>query len=146
MTISDTPAATSVVNRYGTPKRAVTKRTKILAIAGVLVVVLIWAVWVSGGTGAPKVSSKLVGYTVVDQTMTTVDMQVTKGPDQTARCAVEAMNSDYAVVGWNVITIGPNATNVGTNKGTTTSMRANVRTDSLAVTGVIDSCWIVTDK
>jgi len=78
--------------------------------------------------------------------MTTVDMQVTKAPDQTAKCAVEAMNANYAVVGWDVITIGPNATTVGTNKGTTTSMRANVRTDSLAVTGVIDSCWIVTDK
>jgi hypothetical protein len=53
------------------------------------------------------------------------------------------MNESYAVVGWDVVTIGPNGTAAGSDGGRTTAQRAMVRTDSLAVSLVVDSCWIV---
>lgn len=118
------------------------KRTQkiLLVVAGVLA--LAWVLWVVVG-GNAGVSQKLLSYNVVDGTMTTVDLSVTKDPGATAKCAVKAMNDAYAVVGWNVITIGPNGTGVGSANGRTTTVRGELRTDSLAVTGLVENCWIV---
>ena len=101
-----------------------------------------WVLWavIGANTG---LNHRLVSYNVVDDTMTTVDLTVTKDPEDTAACAVKAMNSTYAVVGWNVITIGPNSEDVGSENGRTTVVRGAMRTDSLAVTGVVEECWIV---
>lgn len=112
----------------------------LLAVAAVLS--LAWVLWtvVGGNTG---VGQKLLSYNVVDATMTTVDLSVTKSPEATARCAVKAMNEAYAVVGWAVITVGPNAKDAGSENGRTTTVRGEIRTDSLAVTGVVENCWIV---
>ncbi|WP_427016667.1 DUF4307 domain-containing protein [Pseudarthrobacter sp. P1] len=144
MTASDSPATTSVANRYGTPKRALSRKAKTVLAAVGAVLVLAFVAWLALGRGTPPVDSKLVGYSVVDGTLTEVDLQVTKDPGATARCAVKAMNDAYAVVGWDVVTIGPNGTGEGTNNGRTTAARAMVRTDSPAVTGVIDNCWLAT--
>ena len=112
----------------------------VLAVAGALA--LTWVLWVTVGNNT-GVSNKLVSYEVVDSTLSTVDVAVTKDPGATAQCVLKAMNSSYAVVGWNVITIGPNGTNAGADKGRTTTVRGEMRTDSLAVTGVVENCWIV---
>jgi hypothetical protein len=142
VTNSDSPAATSVANRYGTPKRSQSKRTKIIALAVTGVLALTWILWVTVGSNT-GIDQKLVSYEVVDPTLSTVDLVVTKDPGATAKCALQALNSSYAIVGWNVITIGPNGTEAGSNNGRTTTVRGEVRTDSLAVTGVVDNCWIV---
>ncbi len=143
VTTSDSPAPTSLTNRYGAPKRGVSKKTQKILLIVAAVLSLTWVLWavLGGNTG---VSNKLLSYNVVDSTMTTVDLAVTKAPSGTAKCAIKAMNSSYAVVGWNVITIGPNGKDVGSENGRTTIVRGELRTDSLAVTGVVENCWIVT--
>ena len=145
VTTSDSPAAPSLANRYGTPKRKVSKKTQAIILAVVAVLSLAWVLWASLGMNN-GVSNKLLSYNVVDATMTTVDLSVSKAPGDTARCALKAMNDSYAVVGWNVITIGPNAKDVGSENGRTTTVRGALRTDSLAVTGVVESCWIATPE
>ena len=52
------------------------------------------------------------------------------------------MDSKFAVVGWKVVDIGPNAADAGTDGGRTTAHRARLRTESQAVSAVVDSCWI----
>lgn len=86
----------------------------LLLIAAVLAVS--WVLWVTIG-GNTGVSQKIISYNVVDDTMTTVDLAVTKDPEDTAECALKAMNDAYAVVGWNVITIGPNSKDAGSENG-----------------------------
>ncbi len=141
VTNSDSPAATSLANRYGTPKRSVPKRTQKILLIVAAVLSVAWVLWsVIGGNAG--VSQKILSYNVVDGTMTTVDLSLTKDPDATAKCALKAMNDAYAVVGWKVITIGPNGTDVGSANGRTTTVRGELRTDSLAVTGVVENCWI----
>ncbi len=142
VTTSDSPAATSLTNRYGTPKRSLSKKNQKILLAMAAVLSLSWVLWVIVG-GNTGVSQKILSYNVVDATMTTVDLSVTKTPDATAECAIKAMNESFAVVGWNVITIGPNAKDVGSENGRTTTVRGELRTDSLAVTGVVENCWIV---
>lgn len=118
------------------------KKTQKILLIVAAVLSLSWVLWsvVGGNTG---VSQKLLSYNVVDSTMTTVDLALTKAPDATAKCALKAMNESYAVVGWNVITVGPNGENVGSENGRTTTVRGELRTDALAVTGVVENCWIV---
>lgn len=142
VTTSDSPAAPSLVNRYGTPKRGVPKRTQKILLIIAAVLSLSWVLWTVVG-GNAGVSQKILSYNVVDSTMTTVDLAITKDPAQTAQCALKAMNDTYAVVGWRVITIGPNGTEDGSENGRTTTVRGELRTDSLAVTGVVENCWIV---
>ena len=142
VTNSDSPAPTSLTNRYGTPKRTVSKKTRKIVLILVAVISLGWVLWVSFGANT-GISQKILSYNVVDATMTTVDLAVTKGPSTTAECAIKAMNASYAVVGWSVITIGPNSKDVGSENGRTTTVRGELRTTSLAVTGVVENCWIV---
>ncbi len=143
VTTSDSSAATSLTNRYGTPKRRLPKRTQKILLVVAAVLSLSWVLWVTVG-GNTGVTQKLLSYNVIDSTMTTVDLAVTKAPAATAKCAIKAMNSTYAVVGWDVITIGPNSQDEGAENGRTTTVRGELRTDSLAVTGVVENCWIVT--
>ncbi|WP_026553796.1 DUF4307 domain-containing protein [Arthrobacter sp. 35W] len=143
MTVSNSSATTSVANRYGAPKRALGRRAKVVWLAVAAVLALAFVAWLALGRGEAPVVNKLVGYSVVDATLTEVDLQVTKDPADTAQCAVKAMDATYAVVGWNVATIGPNSSSEGSDSGRTTALRVHVRTDSPAVTGVVDSCWIV---
>lgn len=103
---------------------------------------VIWVLWVVIGSNK-DITQKDVSYHVVDPTLTTVDIAVTKDADATARCAMKAMDGSYAVVGWKVITIGPNGKDVGSENGRTTTVRTELRTDSLAVTGIVEHCWIV---
>lgn len=144
MTTSDSPAHTSVVNRYGTPKRRLSKKVRNIWLIVAAVLSVSWVLWSVTGSNT-GINNRLLSYNVVDSTMTTVELTVTKDPDATARCALKAMNSNYAVVGWNVITIDPNATDAGSENGRTTVVRGELRTDSPAVTGVVEDCWIVDD-
>lgn len=94
-------------------------------------------------SATPDVSSKDVGFDVVDSTYATVDFRVTKEPGTTAQCAVQVLNSSYAIVGWKVVTVGPTPPSEGLNDARTTVETASLRTESLGVSGGVDSCWIV---
>jgi Domain of unknown function (DUF4307) len=136
-------SAPTLSNRYGAPKRAVSRRGKIglLVLAGVLA--LAFVAWLGLGRGTAGVDSKDIGFTVTDSTQTVVDFQVTKDPGASAQCAVKALNESYAIVGWDVVTIGANSADAGAGQGRTTAQRAVLRTESLAVSGLVDSCWLV---
>lgn len=146
VTVSQTPAAPSLANRYGAPKRALSKHGRIAMWSVIALLVLAFTAWLAVGRGTPAVDNKVLSFSVVDATLTHLDFQVTKDPSATAQCAAKALDEAYAVVGWDVVTIGPNDPAAGADGGRTTAHRAQVRTDSLAVSAVIDSCWIVPQK
>ncbi len=146
VTISDSSADTSLVNRYGTPKRALTRRAKIVIAAVITLLSLAFVTWLGLGRGPAPVDNKVIGFTVTDATQTLIDFQVTKDPDATAQCAVKALGESFAVVGWDVVTVGPNGSEVGSDQGRTTAQRALIRTESPAVSAVVDSCWVVPGK
>jgi len=146
VTIPDSSADTSLANRYGAPKRTFSRRAKISIAVVVSVLALAFVAWLGLGRGPAAVDNKVVGYSVTDATQTLVDFQVTKDPADTAQCAVKALGESFAVVGWDVVTIGPNGPDAGSNQGRTTAQRASVRTESAAVSAVVDSCWVRTGQ
>jgi hypothetical protein len=134
-----------VANRYGTPKpKKPMGRIRMLVIA-----VLLAAVAAAGAvaltTGSPEVSSKDVGFSLADDGRASVDFELTKDRSATAQCAVQVLSENYAVVGWKVVTVGPNSADEGVDDGDTTAHRTDVRTDSPAVSGGVNACWIVGD-
>ena len=114
----------------------------ILAVVVLAVAVVGVGIFTFTGGVAP-VSSKDVGFNIIDSTHATVDFEVTKDAGATAQCAVQVLSEQYAVVGWKVETIGPNPNTDAYNGGRTTSHRSTIRTESLGVSGGVHSCWMV---
>lgn len=119
-------------------------RVRLLVIAVMLAAVAAVAA-VALTTGSPDVSSKDVGFSLAENGRASVDFEVTKDPAATAQCAVQALSENYAVVGWKVVTIGPNTSEDGQDPGGTTAHRTDLRTDAPAVSGGVNACWIVED-
>lgn len=89
--------------------------------------------------------SKDVGFSLGAEGRASVDFEVTKDRSASAQCAVQALSENYAVVGWDIVTIGPTDPGEGVNDGRTTSQRTDLRIDSPAVSGGVNACWIVED-
>ncbi|MET1066325.1 MAG: DUF4307 domain-containing protein [Arthrobacter sp.] len=147
MTSKDQPAAPapvspSLANRYGGQKRTLSGKAKRTILIAALAAGMAFMAWISTSNATGSVTFKDIGYSTPDATVADIDFQVTKDPAAAAVCAVKALDSKFAVVGWKVVEIAPNATDAGTDGGRTTAQRATVRTESQAVSGVVDSCWI----
>jgi hypothetical protein len=136
------PASPSLANRYGGQKRALSGKAKRIILTAALAVGIGFLAWVSTSNAMASVSFKDIGYSTPDATLAEVDFQVTKDPKTDAKCAVKALDAKFAVVGWKVVDVGPNAADQGADGGRTTAQRALVRTESQSVSAVVDSCWI----
>ena len=85
---------------------------------------------------------KDIGFSITDATLAEVDFQVTREPGVAVKCAVKALDSKFAVVGWKVVDIPTHEAEPGADGGRTIAQRVTLRTESLSVTGVVDSCWV----
>ncbi|MCQ1987720.1 DUF4307 domain-containing protein [Arthrobacter sp. zg-Y844] len=125
-----------LANRYGAPKRRLSRRTQIIAVSAAVAAGVVAAAWMNIPASTGTVTSKDVGYTLPEDGRVTVDFKVDKSAGSTAACAIQALNESYAVVGWKTVVLGPDAPESSTQ-------RVELRTDSPAVTGGVSSCWIV---
>ena len=64
-----------------------------------------------------------------------VTWQFTVDPGTEAKCALQALNKQYSIVGWIVIDLPPSDT-------LTRSFTETVRTAEPAVNGLIYRCWL----
>lgn len=136
------PPVSRVANRYGTPKPGLSRSTwKRLIWVTLGVAVLATAVF-SVQTSIPEVSSKDVGFNIQDEGRASVDYEITKDPETTVQCAIQVLSETYAVVGWQVVEIGPNSTDEGTDGGRTTAHRTSLRTETIGVSGGVNACWV----
>ncbi|GAA1119530.1 DUF4307 domain-containing protein [Arthrobacter flavus] len=140
------PPVSRVANRYGTPKPGLPGRTKKQIIWGTLAVAVVTTAVFTVQTSIPDVSSKDVGFNIQDPGNANVDFDVTKAPDATVQCAVQVLSETYAVVGWEIVEIGPNSTDEGTDGGRTTAHRAQIRTESAGVSGGVNACWVIEEN
>lgn len=101
--------------------------------------------WVSTSNATASVTYKDMGYRTTDATQAEVDFQVTREPGTAVKCAIKALDSKFAVVGWKVVDIPPveqEAQGQSSDGGRTLAQRVVLRTESQAVSGVVDNCWI----
>ncbi|WP_181275639.1 DUF4307 domain-containing protein [Brevibacterium oceani] len=127
-------------DRYGrtrTPKRGLTRTSKIIAAAAVLAVAVVIAVWAFRPQTDPT-TPRTLDYSVVDSSST----QVTVGifPDRTrdVHCIVQATNDNEAVVGFTEVTVPAAADN---DPNSPRQLDIDLATTQLAASGHVDSCW-----
>ena len=135
--MTDSPALAA---RYGATRRRLTKQRARWVIAVALVVGIAAAAWLTYTSSVRAgVSSNDIGFSTPDPWHAEIDFQVSKDASATAVCAVQALSDTYAVVGFKEVEIGPDAGRSGT---TTSLQRVPLRTETAAVSGVVDSCWL----
>jgi hypothetical protein len=136
------PADTSLANRYGSKKRPLPRAVKRgIAVAGLAAGVGFLA-WAATSSAASGVTFKDIGFSTIDATAAEVDFQVTREPGTAVKCAVKALDSKFAVVGWKVVDIPLGEADGTADGGRTVSQRVRLLTESLPVSGVVDACWI----
>lgn len=125
----------TLASRYGTNTSGASRKfwLVILIIGGVIFVAT--ALWAAYGLSQSDVSWQDRGYKVHDETSVTVHFSVTMDPGTSARCTLEALNARYAQVGLVDVEIPA-------SEARTTTHSANVATQELAVTGIVNTCVV----
>lgn len=134
-------SASDVSRRYGAVRRGLSPRRQRILIFSALLVAVATAVWFTINLNVGRLEYKDVGYTVVSDSRTVVDFEVTKDFDDTAQCMLQSLDDSYAVVGARIVTIGPHE---GTGEADRSSYYSSeLRTEYRGVTGIVDSCWLL---
>jgi hypothetical protein len=128
----------SVAERYGRTDAARRGRLTIgiAAAAGVLLVTVAWVVWVGLFSPSASLETRDTGY-VNHSADGNVDIrfEVTVEPGTPVTCALQALNAEFAIVGWKIVELpGDDAR--------TRAFVENVRVTEPAVTGLIYRCWL----
>lgn len=92
-------------------------------------------IWANPLEIGPSATARDIGHTIVDGSTVTVDFEVTVTPGHSFACAVEALNTVFAIVGWRVI-----AFDASSELSQTVSTL--VKTTEPATTGFVTNCWL----
>ncbi|MGV8876695.1 MAG: DUF4307 domain-containing protein [Rhodoglobus sp.] len=136
----EAPSSTVSANldaRYGRNPRAKRINRLIIAAAGVgfVAVFAAWLVW-GGLLEAPaQFEAKNTGFDLIDDATVTVRWNFNVPENTAARCAVQALNSTFAIVGWKVV-------DVPASDKRNRALSETIRTTEHAVSGLIYRCWL----
>lgn len=122
-------------SRYGRGKQRGIDRKFAWITAGTLVVAGLLFVLFSGWHLTSDLEYKDLAYEVVDDRTVQVDAQVTAPESSTVLCAVEAMSTSYAVVGWKIVELPA-------GQDRTRRFETTMVTTSPATTGTVRECWV----
>jgi hypothetical protein len=105
------------------------------ALGAVVVVVVAWVVWAGLSGSAASLETRDLGYETPDASTVDVRFQISVEPGSGVTCALQALDSEFAIVGWKIVELPPS------------EVRSNVydepvRTSGPAVTGLIYRCWL----
>lgn len=123
--------------RYGRTAGAASRTRLVVILAAVAfgIVFVLW-LWWGGLLGAPaQLETKDVGHQIVSDSAVEVTWQLSLEPGSPAQCAVQALNSTFAIVGWVVVDVPP-------SDARTREFTREVLTTEQAVTGLIYRCWL----
>jgi hypothetical protein len=123
--------------RYGRTRSA-TKRTRLVVIVSALAFAVVFGAWLLwAGILAPpaQLQAEDTAHRVIDDSSVDVTWQLTVEPGTETHCAVQALNSTFAIVGWTVV-------DVPASTARTRDLTQRVLTTETAVTGLIYRCWL----
>jgi hypothetical protein len=127
----------SVAERYGRTDAHRRRRLTIgiAAAAGVLLVAVAWVVWVGLFGPSASLETRDTGYVTRADDSVDIRFEVTVEPGTPVSCALQALNAEFAIVGWKIVELPG-----GTER--TRAFVENVRVTEPAVTGLIYRCWL----
>jgi len=126
-------------DRYGRSRTATHPRRRRLVIAAAAVViigaVIWWLLWTDVLGLNPSVVSRDTGHSLVSDSQVSVSFDLTVTPGRSAACAVQALNPDFAIVGWKVFVYPPSTERIR-------QITETITTSEAATTGLVYSCWL----
>lgn len=127
-------------SRYGhaAPRRIRERWWVAIGAASVLVVFGIWAAWAGWiPTGsAPALTSTSGAANVEGEHDLQLTFSVETDPGNTVACALEAVDTQFAIVGWKVVVHRVVQRN--------TAYTVNIRTTHRSASGDVSECWLPT--
>lgn len=128
--------ANDLDDRYGTRRKGRFDRRFAWVAAIVLVlggaVFLLWSGWEENG----QVETQDIGFTSTGEYEVTVKFMVSGPPETPLACAIEALSTSKATVGWKVILVPATAARSHT-------ITTKVFTTTPATSGYVKECWVV---
>jgi hypothetical protein len=133
-----TEDAATLNARYGRTPGSKRRNISFAVVAAILVaaVFIAWAVWGGLFSSTAQYESNDAGTTIVSNREVAVSWEFSIAPGTPARCAVEALNANFAVVGWKIVDLP------ASGQHTRTLTQALLTTEP-AVSGLIYRCWLV---
>ncbi|WP_245907498.1 DUF4307 domain-containing protein [Leucobacter massiliensis] len=126
----------SLEDRYGAGRRRRFDRRFAWTAAGLLVLGGVGFLAFSGWQDANRVSWQDIGYTKTDELNLEVKFEVTGPANTPIACAVEALNTVKATVGWKVVELP--VTEARTHTVTTPLVTTNPATAT-----TVRTCWVI---
>jgi hypothetical protein len=129
--------STGLGERYG---RTRTRRRRDRVIlwslgAAFVIVFTAWVVWAGLDRSTASIETRDLGYTVVDDHSVTVDFEVSVPTGTPLSCAVQALNTDFTIVGWKVV-------DLPASSHYTRTFSETLRTTGPTTSGLIYRCWL----
>jgi hypothetical protein len=126
-----------IAARYGQTPSAATRQKAIGIVGGIGVagVLLAWLWWAGFLQPDAQFQARDIGYSIADNRNITVQFEITVTPNTGLRCAVQALNAEYGIVGWTIVDIDP-------SEQRTRVFQQPLRTSEMAVTGLLYRCWL----
>ena len=130
-------SASDLNARYGrTTNRR--RRNLVFAVAfggGIIIVFAAWAIWVGLFQPTASIEFDSTGQSRVSATQLRVTWQLSVEPGTQARCAVQALDQNFGIVGWKIVSVP--ASSLQSRRLATV-----VRVAQPSVEGNVYQCWI----
>lgn len=123
-------------SRYGRDAGRM-RRTRIIVIAAVLLLLVgaaVWVAWIGLFSPQNEVEGQAIGYTLIEDGVR-VRAEVAAPPGSRVACVVEADSKDGAIVGWKTIRLPA-------SDQRTRRLTVDVRATAPVYTGLIYRCWL----
>jgi hypothetical protein len=124
-----------LANRYGNSK-AKARNQRILwssVAAGLVVAFFVWSISINFAAPS-KISAVVQSFTIVDEIQARMTIDVENPSQQDGVCAVQVLNSSYAVVGYKELAVAGDL-------GEKPTLEAVLNTTDLGVSATVDRCW-----
>lgn len=122
-----------LAERYGAKKPVSKSKKLILSLSGVGTLIAITA-WFAIENHSP-ISYTDVGFSVVSKYQVVVNFELQMPAGTVAYCNLQALSNSFGVVGHKQFEFGP-------YEATTLRFSQAINTSQLAVTGLVDECWV----
>ena len=129
--------STGLGERYGRTRTRTRRDRVILWSVGAAFVVVFtaWVVWAGLDRSTASIETRDLGYTVVDDHSVTENFEVSVPTGTPLSCAVQALNTDFTIVGWKVVDLPP-------SRDYTRTFSETIRTTGPTTQGLIYRCWL----
>lgn len=128
--------ASDIAERYGRTRKASRRNRLIALVAAVAVAVVFaaWAIWVGLFQPSASIETSDVGSSNLSDAAVKITWQLSVNPGTDTKCAMQALNENFGVVGWKIIDVPPAPVRSRT-------LTETLRTSEASYNGLIYRCW-----